>query len=645
MKYTTITELSRVISNACVVLAVCALVVAQGGYFGLPTCIVGTILCIAAGIIWLLRWRRGAAPVSHPPVVAILLVALSLVYLASALANGLTLTTLAESGSWIAYAGVALLAATQRSIQRYRTVVMIAWLGVATAVLGIVEYVGLLVIPGGMMVGRLQFTFQYANATAVWYGACALLCLLILDPHGYLRVCSPLPVAAILLTQSAGGVISFLVVALAVGVWLARAGRWDELLCCLARGALGVVLFATLIAISSPVMLLAVVPVGYASLRLDVLLDKLPSRFSARTCCLVLVAALALFLVAIPLLLPGRTADAVASLGERAAILRDALGLWSTKPFLGIGPDNWQYLFPWVQTAPYSVAVVHSSWAQALTDAGLVGFGVLIAVFVYGVRGLLRAVKAGDAWSVACLAAAALLILHSAFDFDLQFGALSCLLAFLVSVPADGARVVVDERPDIADEHFGDVMDGDDASRPAVVDADISNQDTNKAAPVRSRMALAMAIVSLAVCLPLAAAGLACSLTSEALERGVAAGAYEDVVALFRSSRLCISDPKAQGEYVEASFALEHFAAVTDAYEHVPAPSVATTLYAAIAYEWREMPERAAEALCARLEATPYDAQIVAGARRFDETFGMDEAYRSRFDGALTNAERLSSGG
>lgn len=69
----------------------------------------------------------------------------------------------------------------------------LAWFGVATSIAAFLVFVGVLPIEGGMAAGRLGLTFQYANAAAIWFGACVLLCLLGTDDRK--RRFAALPVA------------------------------------------------------------------------------------------------------------------------------------------------------------------------------------------------------------------------------------------------------------------------------------------------------------------------------------------------------------------------------------------------------------------------------------------------------------------
>ena len=133
-----------------------------------------------------------------------------------------------------------------------------------TSVAAFLVYVGILPIEGGVTSGRLEFTFQYANATAIWFGVCTLLCLLGTDDR--MRAFAALPVAAMLLTQSGGAVLSFLVVAGATGIWLHKSGEQELLLDALVQGVLGIAFFAVMVTLASPASLLALVLTVAASL-------------------------------------------------------------------------------------------------------------------------------------------------------------------------------------------------------------------------------------------------------------------------------------------------------------------------------------------------------------------------------------------
>lgn len=178
-------------TSVVIAVAIALLVLLQGGYFSLATCAAGVVVSLVAGIAALRKARR-RQPI---PIAPLLLAGLALSYFASTLTHGATLTTLAETGAWAATAGMAFLVAAQDVQQRAKTLRLTTWFGVVTSVAGVLVCARLLPVYGGMVEDRLQLTFQYANAAAIWYGACLFLCLL--SPDAWLRAVACLPALAL----------------------------------------------------------------------------------------------------------------------------------------------------------------------------------------------------------------------------------------------------------------------------------------------------------------------------------------------------------------------------------------------------------------------------------------------------------------
>ncbi len=587
-------------ASLAVAAPVCMLVLLQGGFFGLATCACGVAVSVAAAIVWLRRPMRECAI----PLVPLLFCGVASAYLISAFVKGASLTTLAETGAWASCAGFSLLCAAQSADSRARTIRCITWFGVATAVAAFLVFVGLIPLAGGVTDGRLEFTFQYANATAIWFGACTLLCLL--GPDETTRSFAALPVAAMLLTQSAGAVLCFLLVAVASGAVLARRGSWQPLLDSLTQGALGIVVFGTVSLLGVPGALLGILVsagAGYALRRYG---SPLHDKLDARKTTLVLLGLICAMLLIATAFLGQRIQTALYSAAERWYHVKDGLALWSTSPLLGVGPDNWQYLFPYLQTAPYDVAVVHSSPVQMLDDAGILGIVPLVAACVLGVRGLVRRFSSpgSDGWAFAELAVAVLLLVHSVLEFDLQFCALAFLLALLLCGPGT---------PELQVSH-------------------------------KLARGAACGLLAAALCVPLCVVGLTCSASATMLSRTNAAHEYEATQKRFWSNPWAIADPAAQTEYLAACFGLGDLKETVDAYGRMAAPSDESTMCAALALHRQGKPDEAAELLMSQLDVRPYDVRLVEAARRFQQTVGIDESLRERFDDAVERAERRIAG-
>lgn len=584
---------ARMVPSLMALAWVAYLVVAQGGFFGFPTCLSGVVGCLASAAVWLLGSRRGR----RLPAVPLAFLGLAVSYLVSSLYNGPSLTTLSETGTWAACAGMSFLASAQDEDERSWTLTLLAWFGVITAVMGILVRVGAVPLAAGIHDGRLEFTFQYANTTAAWYGTCAYLCLF--SRSEVLRWLAHVPVASMLLTLSGGGILAFMLVSLVVGAWLVASHLWDDLVRVLVQGAIGALAAACVYALASGISTILVLVMTLLSLWVSRRWTELASHLNMRVVGVGLVLLMAVVLAAMIALIPDRIPSALVNMGERLDHMRDGLGLWSTSPLLGIGPDNWQYLYPYVQTAVYTTVVVHCSFIQMMTDAGIVGIAFLVVACVLGIRTMLASCRARKDWSLAVLAATAHVLLHSLVDFDLQFGSLALVLAFFLS-------------------------------------------DSTSSASVGKGYVAGLA--TLAICLPLTIVGLYCSATSLALTRANQAGAYEEAVRLFHATDLAKADPGAQGEYVRAVFSQGSYEEVVRAYELMPAPALEEVLYTAISYVYLGERAEGARVLADRMEATPYDPELLEGAREFEKRFGVDASQRRRFAADMARSSELIEG-
>lgn len=586
--------------SVTVVLCIALLVLLQGGFFGLATCAIGIVACMVAAVVWLRKPCRSKSL----PVVPLLFVGLFLAYFISAVANGASLTTLSEAGVWAACAGIALITAAQVEEDNAWALSALAWFGIATSAAGMLTYAGWLPVAGGMVGDRLQFTFQYANAAAAWYAACVWLCLF--APNERLRTLAFFPAADLLLTQSGGGTVAFALVAAVIGVALARKDAWDKLRDILIQGVVCVVLFGILHLVPALGVLAAIVCAIAWSRANEEIAGRI-AVFDARKVSLAIVGAFVAALVLGVVLLPGRAQDATASFVERVYQMRDGIALWSMSPVLGIGPDNWQYLYPWIQTAPYAVTVVHSSITQLLLDAGLVGFGLFCVAVVLGMRSLWHDMREpnGNPWSKAQLCAGAFLLLHSTMEFTLQFASLVCLMAVLLCGPTS-LRI-----------------------------------PTNAATTTPVAKGVVAGVLCLVLCLPGCIVGLLCSAVTTAMDLACQQQRYDACIQLYEQMPLARIDVTAQEKYIQANFECGYYDEVTRVYEQIPAPTNASVLYAAIAYNVGGNTAKAAEVLAARLEATPYSVELLEGAKRFAERFGIDASQKGRFDAAVEASEKL----
>jgi len=657
-------------ASGLLVVAISLLVLAQGGFFPFATCALGAVVCVGAAIAWFRKPCRSRGV----PLVALLFLGMAVAYAISAFIGGASLTTLSEAGVWAACAGVAFLSAAQGGEKRAFWLKVFAWFGVATAVAGVFACAGLLPLAEGLVEARLQFTFQYANAAAAWYAVCTFLCLL--SPDARQRTFAALPAAALLLTQSGGGLVVFVVCAAVVGVGWARKARWDALFQALVQGVIAALLFAGVRLTMSPVALVALVVAIAICWWVGKGASGLMERVNARVASLAMAGLLIVGAVVAFFLLSGRVAEALASLDERMFHVRDGLSLWVTQPLFGVGPDNWQYLYPYIQTAPYHTTVVHCSYIQLLLDAGIVGFAFFAAATVFGMRGLVhdaRDAAARGGWAQAELLAVAFLLVHALFDFDLQFASLAFVLAALLAAPGSpmlGAKAT-DESGGTSESNAAKASNNAGASRSKVAPeapsvagvsnpkvapeapsgAEVSNPKVAPKAPsgagapnpkAASKVPLGIVngLACLIACLPMCLTGLLCASTTMAFDLAEASGDYAASERLFLDSPLAQADVSAQSSYLVACYNQGKYDEVERIYNYMPAPTDRDVLYAALASYAENNQAQATSVLIKRLEEQPYNIEFLDSAMQLAQAYGVDPAQSGRFN---NSAEQVRS--
>ncbi|MEW6546014.1 MAG: O-antigen ligase family protein, partial [Bacillota bacterium] len=125
---------------------------------------------------------------------------------------------------------------------------------------------------------------------------------------------------------------------------------------------------------------------------------------------------------------------------DRMQWTRDALRLVAARPVLGAGGGGWNALYGTVQTYAYFSTEVHNHYAQLWVEAGTLGLGAFLAMWV----GLLwsywraRQVTRGPAGALlaATFVAAAGLGAHAVIDFNLSLPAVALTLWALLGLVA-----------------------------------------------------------------------------------------------------------------------------------------------------------------------------------------------------------------
>ncbi|CAM3776357.1 O-antigen ligase family protein [Marinicrinis lubricantis] len=126
------------------------------------------------------------------------------------------------------------------------------------------------------------------------------------------------------------------------------------------------------------------------------------------------------------------------SASGRLNMYEDALRISKDYIVTGAGGDAWRYLYAVYQDEPYLSNEIHSGYLEILLGVGWIGFvlfmGMLIA-FIYVALRKLTVVNENDRTvSIAALSASAMLLLHSAIDFDFSFGLVWFIILWLLAM-------------------------------------------------------------------------------------------------------------------------------------------------------------------------------------------------------------------
>lgn len=522
----------------CAVL-VCLLVLFQGGFYAGATCAFALLSAVTYAIAVALRKARVTCSRT-----TVLLGAIALLYLISSVAHGASATMLQETTTWFALAGMSLWCSFSSSRrQKARTLDALAVGGVILSALGILMYAGALPIEGTVSAGRLMFTFQYANTAGLFFAVIAVLCLC--GQRGKRQIAAVVPVVALLLTQSGGAISVFLVAFVIIGArWV-----WRE------KPSRGLVIAAAIVFLGA--------------------------------------------IVAVVVVLQSRITQAAQTLIERVVQALDAFSLLSNNVLLGIGPDQWQFAYPSIQTAQYRAADVHCSYLQVALDAGVFALALLLLMVVLGVVGLVRRREFASALC-ACMIAA-----HALVDFDVQFAAMTLLFVLLVSEPCE--------------------------------------EPANRVLGGRLRVVLCWIVVACAVfgsCV-----GIYLDARMVAVRSAIAEGEARQAESLVQSDACLRSDVGVRVEVAEALLGAGENEAVLEFTDNAPLANGGTALCRMLSLQRLGADDEARQTMSDALRAFSYDIELYKAVRQYIVENDLGEAYVQAFDEAARIANMLADTG
>ena len=528
---------------------VCALVVFQGGYYAGAVCVIGVISAVAFIVLAALRKVKSTCPFA-----TCFLLAIAMLYLISALVHGATLTMLQEAAAWFAVAGMSLWCSCGTLGDKRHTLDALGIAGVVFAVAGIAMFAGILPLEGSVNAGRLMFVFQYANSSGLFFAVMAVICLCSDDKR--IRIASLLPIVALLLTQSVGAIVVFAVALVAIGIRTVRQ-------------------------------------------------QAMKPAILGAACAGVVIAC-----IAAALLLPGRVMQASQTFIERIVQMSDALSLFGGNVILGIGPDQWQFAFPAIQTAQYQAADVHCGYLQMALDAGIVAVLLLVAMLVIGAW---RVGKRGDFASCLCVVMVAV---HTLFDFDVQFAAIVMLLALLLAEPSSASCEPGEKR----------------APRIAFV------TPQGKAATV---MCWCVALLALGA----SCGGIYLDMRAGAVQNASARGDAAETASLVNASPVLQQDPNMQACLVSALFDSGDYRGVIEATDAFDSPLGVVDFQRVVSFVQLDESSNAIACMQGMLHARPYDAELYEATRQLVVEGDLGDAFADAFDTEAQRANELIGSG
>lgn len=439
-----------------------AAAVFQDGFYGDVASSVAILLVPAA--LWMVfgMWRRPSHEGRFP--LAFVGGGIALMAIA-AIAGGATYSKLAGLASWsVLPVGllVGLMVSEAESVLLTRG---IAWIGVGCAVATLLVYMGALPLDGFVNAARVQSFFQYANAAGIWFAAVALLAVASGDRA--LATTAPLMTACLLLTQSGGAILAsvlgwilFSVLAWRLDKEELALGLWVALACAIVMVACA--LFVLPIALLPASLACTAALYWILGTNLGEVARKMPKALFLA----VSIVAIVIIVLAI-VLFPERVNRAAQTFIERFIQMGDGARVLAGDPLLGLGPDQWQFVYLREQSAQYTANVIHNGYLQAVLDGGILSGAFVTAGLVLAwVRSLLsllgsslhpiggaagemavNATSTGEEASVgdengvqlsnarlAALCASFLLLVHAFLDIDFRFASILLLLGLLLGV-------------------------------------------------------------------------------------------------------------------------------------------------------------------------------------------------------------------
>lgn len=336
------------------------------------------------------------------------------VYLVASLANGYSVSSVAQACLPASCIGALYLFLGLPMQKREKLLEILLWCSAVFAGIGLAALCDVVTISGAVTAHRLQFPFQYANAAGSWYAAMALLCLQE-DNRVSKYVQTPI-LTAMLLTRSIGALGMYGICLISYLLFRRKNKEWGKVVL---RIVLPIPFAAALFFIKGWMALLVIGAMYIAGRYQEWIIEKayrIRFHWISIACGVVCI---------VPILQSGRVGEGLKTFAERICQIVDGARIIAAYPVFGIGAGNWQYVYPYYQSAEYVTTVVHSGIIQIGVDGGI----LTLVVAIWLLYLLWKSAKR----PLPITLAAVQLVGHCLLDFTLEFYPICLLLLFLLS--------------------------------------------------------------------------------------------------------------------------------------------------------------------------------------------------------------------
>ena len=122
------------------------------------------------------------------------------------------------------------------------------------------------------------------------------------------------------------------------------------------------------------------------------------------------------------------------SASTRVAYYRDAMTMFSERPFIGAGGGAWEHLYQRYQSQPYTSRQAHNFFLQTLVETGILGLLLMLGIIAFILRGLYKAYREKNLFVLSLYVAIISLLAHSALDFNFSYYSIAMMFFALLAL-------------------------------------------------------------------------------------------------------------------------------------------------------------------------------------------------------------------